>query len=237
MSNARAIEASCDDLQRIAAEVEQTATSIGEAERERTRLQTDLGSTGRDMQQAQEGLGQAEATLAAPGLGAAREHFDQLAAVVGQDRPQSPQEYDRLEAATERRLTARRESLAKRQQAAATQAVGQMVDFRRSYTQLTTDMDDSMQSAREYRALRDRIVTINGSLVDIDYNPDRYIRLEGSRNPSTDIRDFTADLRACTDDSLSADDSDQYSEQKFLQVKRLVERFKGREGHTDVDRQ
>ena len=38
-----------------------------------------------------------------------------------------------------------------------------MVDFRRSYTQLTTDMDDSMQSAREYRALRDRIVTINGN--------------------------------------------------------------------------
>ncbi len=275
----RAIEASCDDLQRIAAELEQTATSIGEAERERSRLQTDLGSTGRDLQQAEDGLEQAQATLVAPGLAAAREHFDQLAAVIGQDRPGTPQEYDRLEAATERRLTARRESLAKRQQAAATQAVGQMVDFRRSYSQLTTDMDDSMQSAREYRALRDRIVTddlprfedefkrylntntirdiatfhsqltkqselikdridtINGSLVDIDYNPGRYIRLEGSRNPSTDIRDFTADLRACTDDSLSADDSEQYSEQKFLQVKRLVERFKGREGHTDIDRQ
>ena len=93
------------------------------------------------------------------------------------------------------------------------------------------------QLTKQSELIKDRIDTINGSLVDIDYNPGRYIRLEGSRNPSTDIRDFTADLRACTDDSLSADDSDQYSEQKFLQVKRLVERFKCREGHTDVDRQ
>ena len=34
---------------------------------------------------------------------------------------------------------------------------------------------------------------------------------------------------------LIADD-DQYSEQKFLQVKRIIERFKGREGQTEADR-
>ncbi|GAB3843857.1 SbcC/MukB-like Walker B domain-containing protein [Dactylosporangium cerinum] len=85
--------------------------------------------------------------------------------------------------------------------------------------------------------IKERIEIINQSLVSIDYNTGRYIRLEGDRNPSTDMRDFIADMRACTDSALSGDDADQYSEQKFLQVQRLVERFKGREGHTEADKQ
>jgi uncharacterized protein YPO0396 len=36
--------------------------------------------------------------------------------------------------------------------------------------------------------------------------------------------------------SPGTDGDDQYSEQKFLQVKRIIERFKGREGQTDADR-
>jgi uncharacterized protein YPO0396 len=35
---------------------------------------------------------------------------------------------------------------------------------------------------------------------------------------------------------LQPDDSDQYSEHKFLQVKALIERFRGREGFTEIDR-
>jgi uncharacterized protein YPO0396 len=35
---------------------------------------------------------------------------------------------------------------------------------------------------------------------------------------------------------VSGEDSDQYSEQKFLQVSRIIERFRGREGLTEVDR-
>ena len=34
----------------------------------------------------------------------------------------------------------------------------------------------------------------------------------------------------------SAHADDQYSEQKFLQVKRIIERFRGREGQTEADR-
>ncbi len=71
----------------------------------------------------------------------------------------------------------------------------------------------------------------------MDYNPGRYIRLEPLPSPHTDIRDFRADLRACTDDAVSGEDpDDQYSEQKFLQVKRIIERFRGREGQTEADR-
>ncbi|MFE9443953.1 ATP-binding protein [Streptomyces sp. NPDC006602] len=82
----------------------------------------------------------------------------------------------------------------------------------------------------------DRIHTINESLAGIDYHPGRYIMLKPEQTPNTEIREFTAELRACTDDVLSGDDSDLYSEEKFHQVQRLIERFKGREGHTDSDR-
>lgn len=81
-----------------------------------------------------------------------------------------------------------------------------------------------------------RIDTINESLVGVDYNPGRYIRLESLHTPNTEIRDFISELRACTDDSVSGDDSDQYSEQKFEQVRGIIERFKGREGQTESDR-
>jgi uncharacterized protein YPO0396 len=86
------------------------------------------------------------------------------------------------------------------------------------------------------REIRDRIDTINLSLLDIDYNDARYIRLIAETSPNTDVRQFKADLRACTDDVVSTDRRDQYSEQKFLQVKTLIDRFKGREGYTDIDR-
>jgi uncharacterized protein YPO0396 len=84
--------------------------------------------------------------------------------------------------------------------------------------------------------IRDRIDTINSSLVGVDYNPGRYIRLQPLQSPHADIRDFRSDLRACTDDAVSGEDSDQYSEQKFLQVSKIIERFRGREGLTEADR-
>ncbi|MCV2488268.1 hypothetical protein OF117_02745 [Geodermatophilus sp. YIM 151500] len=82
----------------------------------------------------------------------------------------------------------------------------------------------------------ERVDTINASLVGIDYNPGRYIRLDAQRTPRPEIKDFVRDLRACTDDALT-DGDDQYSEQRFSQVSRIVERLRGREGHTDLDRQ
>jgi len=92
------------------------------------------------------------------------------------------------------------------------------------------------QLNRQSDLIRERIDTINRSLVDVDYNRDRYIRLEPERTPNTEIRDFRDDLRACTDNAVSPDpNDDQYSEQKFLQVKRIIERFRGREGQTDAD--
>ena len=89
---------------------------------------------------------------------------------------------------------------------------------------------------RQSVLIRERIDTINRSLVGVDYNPGRYIRLEPAPTPNVDIRDFKSELLTCTDGAVSGNSADdQYSENKFLQVKRLIERLKGREGLTDVD--
>lgn len=106
--------------------------------------------------------------------------------------------------------------------------------------------------AKQADVIRDRIDTINDSLRAIDYNPGRYIRLEMSRTPNLEVREFQQDLRACTDgDGILAqddralaegdgsveaqDDALSYSEDRFLRVKALVGRFRGREGMTDLD--
>ena len=60
------------------------------------------------------------------------------------------------------------------------------------------------QLIRQSDLIRERIDTINRSLFDVDYNPGRYIRLEPQQTPNVEIRDFRADLRACTDDAVSA---------------------------------
>lgn len=83
--------------------------------------------------------------------------------------------------------------------------------------------------------IKQRVETINRSLVDIDYNPGRFIRLEPHNTINTEIRDFRRDLRECTTGVLG-EDSEQYSEKKFLQVKAIIERFRGRDGHTEADR-
>jgi len=92
------------------------------------------------------------------------------------------------------------------------------------------------QLSRERETIRERIARINESLVQIDYNTGRYIVLESQITPDSEIREFQSDLRACTEGALSGSDDAQYSEAKFLQVKNIVDRFRGREGLAELDR-
>ena len=94
----------------------------------------------------------------------------------------------------------------------------------------------SAQLNKHERVIRDRIETINDSLKGIDYNEGRYIRLVPDQTPNIEVREFRAELRACTDNVVGAVANDQYSEEKFLQVRKIIERFKGREGTADQDR-
>jgi uncharacterized protein YPO0396 len=92
------------------------------------------------------------------------------------------------------------------------------------------------QLNRERQTLRERIDSINQSLHEIDYNPGRYIVLEAEQTADAEIRDFQQDLRACTEGSLTGSEEQAYSEAKFLQVRRIIERFRGRDGTTELDR-
>lgn len=85
-------------------------------------------------------------------------------------------------------------------------------------------------------SIKERIEKINASLKAIKYNEGRYIKLEALPTLDAEIRDFQVELRACTEDTFTGSEEQQYSEAKFLQVKTIIERFKGREGQTDIDK-
>jgi uncharacterized protein YPO0396 len=88
---------------------------------------------------------------------------------------------------------------------------------------------------RQAEVIDDRVVRINEALGAIPYNPGRYIRLEKQPTNNQDVAAFRADLRHATDDTLTGDD-DHYSEQRFLDVQRIIERFRGRDGFAESDK-
>ena len=92
------------------------------------------------------------------------------------------------------------------------------------------------QLHRERETIKERVARINESLTQIDYNPGRFIALEAQAATDADVRDFQTELRACTEGSLTGSDDAQYSEAKFLQVKQIIERLRGREGSAEADR-
>ena len=87
---------------------------------------------------------------------------------------------------------------------------------------------------RQADQIDDRVARINDALGAIDYSPGHYVRLEKQGTNNSDVIAFRADLRRAVDHTLT--DDDHYSEQRFLDVKRIIERFRGREGHADADR-
>lgn len=222
---------------------------------------------------------------AAPDLETARVHYPALRTLVGDlpgatsvDLPPVEADCEPLQQLLSGALTSLIEKQRDGLERAAQRAVAAMKDFRRDFPEATTEMDDSILAAGEFRELSERLVsddlpkfeaefkrqlnintindlasfyawlrrsaeqihdridTINGSLSGIDYNEGRFIRLEANRTPNVEVKEFRDELRACTDDVVTGD-ADQYSEDRFLRVKRILERFSGREGFTEADRQ
>jgi uncharacterized protein YPO0396 len=89
---------------------------------------------------------------------------------------------------------------------------------------------------KEQTSIEDRLEQINASLKDIEYNEGRFIRIEPYKTSDIQIRAFEDDLKRCTEDILSGPQDLQYSETKFLQVKAIIDRFRGIEGTADEDR-
>lgn len=92
------------------------------------------------------------------------------------------------------------------------------------------------QLARERETIKERIAHINQSLAEIDYNPGRFIVLESQPSLDAEVRDFQQELRACTEGAVTGSEEAQYSEAKFLRVKAIIDRFRGRDGLSDLDR-
>lgn len=112
-------------------------------------------------------------------------------------------------------------------------------DFKRSLNENTIRevANFSSQLSKERETIKERIERINQSLTQIDYNPGRFITLEFQTATDAEVRDFQTELRTCLDGALSGEGQDsQYSEAKFLQVKHIIERLRGREGQTEQDR-
>jgi uncharacterized protein YPO0396 len=88
---------------------------------------------------------------------------------------------------------------------------------------------------RQADEIQKRVDRINQALGAIDYSPGRYITLECVRTDNKEVADFRTDLRTITDDALTPED-DQYSEQRFADVRRIIERFRGRPSRTEADK-
>ena len=90
------------------------------------------------------------------------------------------------------------------------------------------------QLERERQDITDKINAINRSLKETEYNPGSYITLLTDLSQDAEIREFQQELKSCLTHSLG--DEELYNEAKFLQVKKLIDRFNGREGLVDLDR-
>lgn len=84
--------------------------------------------------------------------------------------------------------------------------------------------------------IQTRIQQINDSLVEIEYNRDRYIELIQQHTFLPEVRQFREDLRACIDNEVHGSADDQYAEAKFEQVKSILDRLRGRPEFASDDR-
>ena len=76
---------------------------------------------------------------------------------------------------------------------------------------------------KEEVEIKAKIDKINESLKGIEYNPGTYIELLRDKAQDKDIVDFQGDLRRCISGTLG--ESDVYGEEKFNQVKGILDRF------------
>ncbi len=88
---------------------------------------------------------------------------------------------------------------------------------------------------QEQDGIKRHVEQINGSLGSIDYSEGRFIRLEHEETYDNEIKSFRIQLKACTEGALTGPEDEQYAEKKFLQVRSIIERFRGRQGETESD--
>lgn len=108
--------------------------------------------------------------------------------------------------------------------------------FRALFKEKTIQKTAMIQAELEHHAkeIESKIAKINNSLQDIEYNSGTYITLIAEPSNIKEIREFKQDLKSAISYAIGDDNS--YDEGKFLQIKEIIDRFNGREGHSDVDK-
>ncbi len=92
------------------------------------------------------------------------------------------------------------------------------------------------QLDKERRHIEDKIAAINQSLQQIEYNQGTYISLVADLAIDQEIQTFRSDLKAILSHTLTDKEDELYTESRFLHVKTIMERFRGREGYIEQDR-
>lgn len=270
------------ELGEIAKTLDEVARRVAALGEERDELMVRNGGEKHALDAARSQRAGAQSVLAEARHGVVQTHFTAIAeafdTVLAPSRAAGrPDDHDAAEHRVRETLTTTIDTLHGEQSRLATSIARQMTGFSNQFPVETSEMDNDVRAADEYRDLlrrldrddlprfeekfkdylntntirdiaqfsaelqkqseliRDRIDVINDSLRAIDYNPGRYIRLEMQATPNTEVRDFRSQLRDCTGDTLDAEDGEQYSEQRFLRVKEIIERFRGREGQSEAD--
>ncbi|OGT23690.1 MAG: hypothetical protein A2342_08275 [Gallionellales bacterium RIFOXYB12_FULL_54_9] len=89
---------------------------------------------------------------------------------------------------------------------------------------------------QEARTIQNKIDTINRSLKQIEYDAGSYIQLIPDPDPDMEIRQFKEDLKGCLANTAMGTDEDNYTEHRFALVKKIIDRFNGRQDNTNADR-
>ncbi|MGW2541562.1 ATP-binding protein [Kitasatospora sp. NPDC001574] len=266
-------------LDKLTAELLRTKTEIELGEAAVSTGGEELGGIRNERGKVTAQLAATSAVLERSDLTAVAGHTDKLAAFL--PPPVPGERYLELlqtaETAAFASISRTVESQQRALQHAASDATAMMTSFRSAYRQDANDLDNTLGSAKNYRALHDQLVgddlprfeaqfqrylrtnvirdiasfqarlrsqeqeirerigVINESLKEIDYGPGRYVRLNAAPTANVEIRDFRRDLLECTTDALATETDNAYTEEKFLQVKRLIDRFKGSPGETERD--
>ncbi len=74
-----------------------------------------------------------------------------------------------------------------------------------------------------FKSIKKKIEEINKHLKEIEFNKGTYIKLLDDRNADKEIRDFRQELKECYSNILGT--SDAYTEDRFTQVKKILDRF------------
>lgn len=272
------LEASSDILAQLTRQIEEVSRRLVELQRTLDEANGELGAVKDNIETHQIELLELEEQVPTPEQRQLFPALEQYRAQVTEQKAVTIRNSHQQERQVREKLGLEIDKLEKRVSRLREKILKSMGEFRNRYPLETQEMDDSIQSAGEYReflarlerddlprfeerfkellnentireiasfqsqlfkeqeTIKDRIGVINDSLRGIDYNPGRYIFLELQKTVDLEIRDFQRDLRTCTEGALTGSEDAQYSEQKFLQVQAIVERLKGREGTTELDK-